>query len=312
MGNSPLTATSGGYVGIRTANPQELLDLTGAGANEGVGKGIRLGSYWELGSTAYYADAYFGINAVLTTSDTQNGTNAFSPIYSGGQGMVMSEEGGGSGNIDFYGINWNGNSTGQSFPSAFTPVMALHYNGSVGIGTTNPGAALEVNGNVKLTANSGASITFQDGTTQSTAYTGVACGGDFAESVNVTGDRHSYEPGDLLVIDPKSPGKFLRAAQPYSTLVAGVYSTRPGYVGRRLSGAKSPDEVPLAMVGIVPVKVTAENGPIQTGDLLVASSIPGRAMKGTDRSRLTGAVVGKALGGLDSGTGTIEVLVTLQ
>jgi len=35
-------------------------------------------------------------------------------------------------------------------------------------------------------------------------------------------------------------------------------------------------------------------------------------MKGTDRSRLIGAVIGKALGNLDTGTGVIEVLVTLQ
>jgi hypothetical protein len=58
--------------------------------------------------------------------------------------------------------------------------------------------------------------------------------------------------------------------------------------------------------------VSAENGPIKVGDLLVTSSTPGYAMKGTDRSLLTGAVVGKAMGPLDSGTGTIEVLVTLQ
>lgn len=184
--------------------------------------------------------------------------------------------------------------------------------GNVGIGTTAPGAKLEVDGNIMLTSGSGASITFPDGTVQSTAYTGVSCGGDFAESVDVTGNRRSYEPGDVLVIDPKHPGKFLEASQPYSKLVAGIYSTKPGFVGRRLSGPKSPDEVPMAMVGIVPTKVTAENGPIHTGDLLVASSTPGRAMRGTDPRRLTGAVIGKALGNLDSGTGTIEVLVTLQ
>jgi hypothetical protein len=58
--------------------------------------------------------------------------------------------------------------------------------------------------------------------------------------------------------------------------------------------------------------VSAENGPIRRGDLLVTSSTVGYAMKGTDRSRLTGAVIGKALGTLDSGTGVIEVVVTLQ
>ena len=59
-------------------------------------------------------------------------------------------------------------------------------------------------------------------------------------------------------------------------------------------------------------KVTAENGPIQIGDLLVSSSIPGHAMKGTDRNRMLGAVVGKALEPLSQDTGIIQVLVTLQ
>jgi hypothetical protein len=184
--------------------------------------------------------------------------------------------------------------------------------GNVGIGTASPGTKLEVNGSVKLTSGSGASITFQDGTTQSTAYTGVTCGGDYAESVDVSGDRKHYEPGDLLVLDANNPGKVLKSAEAYSTSVSGIYSTKPGTVGRRQTTAKSPDEVPMAVVGIVPAKVSAENGSIKVGDLLVSSSTAGFAMKGMDRSRMLGAVVGKAMGNLDSGTGVIEVLVTLQ
>ncbi len=42
-------------------------------------------------------------------------------------------------------------------------------------------------------------------------------------------------------------------------------------------------EIPLAIVGIVPCKVSAENGPIEVGDLLVTSATPAHAMKGTDR-----------------------------
>jgi len=68
----------------------------------------------------------------------------------------------------------------------------------------------------------------------------------------------------------------------------------------------------MAMVGIVPTKVSTENGPIKEGDLLVTSSTPGYVMKGTDRSAMTGAIVGKALAAMDSGTGVIEVLVSLQ
>lgn len=95
-------------------------------------------------------------------------------------------------------------------------------------------------------------------------------------------------------------------------MVAGVFATKPGVIGRREKLVKGADEIPMAMVGIVPTKVSAENGAIRQGDLLVTASTGGYAMKGTDRSRLVGAVIGKAMGSIDAGTGIIEVLVTLQ
>lgn len=58
--------------------------------------------------------------------------------------------------------------------------------------------------------------------------------------------------------------------------------------------------------------MTADNGAIQVGDLLVSSSTPGYAMKGTDRTRMLGAVVGKALEPLTKDTGVVQVLVTLR
>jgi hypothetical protein len=66
------------------------------------------------------------------------------------------------------------------------------------------------------------------------------------------------------------------------------------------------------VVGIVPCRVTAENRAIRPGDLLVTSSLPGHAMKGIDRTRMLGAIVGKALEPFDEGTGQILVLLTLQ
>jgi len=171
-----------------------------------------------------------------------------------------------------------------------------------------------VGGNLKLTAGTGASMTYQDGTVQSTAWNGVLQGGDYAESVDVSGDRAQYAPGDVLVVDPAAEGRFLKSSQPYSTAVMGIYSTRPGVVGRRQKSDRShmAEEVPMAMIGVVPTKVTAEGGPIKPGDLLVTSSTPGYAMRGTDRSLLTGAIIGKALGHLNSGKGLIEVAVSLQ
>jgi hypothetical protein len=203
--------------------------------------------------------------------------------------------------------------SGTSIGNSSAPIT-VSSTGNVGIGTTAPGAKLEVSGSIKLSSGSGGAITFQDGTTQSTAYTGTCPGGDYAESVDVAGDRTKYEPGDVLVIGADSGSDVAKSSEPYSTLVVGVYSTKPGVVGRRQTTDQktSKTEVPMAMVGIVPTKVSAENGPIKRGDLLVTSSTSGYAMKGTDRSLLTGAVIGKALGSLDSGTGVIEVVVTLQ
>jgi hypothetical protein len=141
-------------------------------------------------------------------------------------------------------------------------------------------------------------------------------GADFAESVAVSGHKAMYQPGDVLVIDPSSDRKVALAQEPYSTLVAGIYSTKPGVLASphavAAAGSTANEDVPLAVVGIVPTKVTAENGSISRGDLLVTSSKPGYAMRGTDRGRMIGAVVGKALEPLPRGDGVIQVLVTLQ
>ena len=180
--------------------------------------------------------------------------------------------------------------------------------GSAGGGMSNTAvqpqtSALSVNG----------TISFQDGTLQHTAWRGVLNGGDYAEAVDLSEPAQNYAPGDLIIADSKSSGRFRKSDEPYSRLVSGVYATKPGALGRRQSlDESSVSEIPMAMVGIVPTKVTTDNGSIQVGDLLVSSSIPGVAMKGTDMSKMLGAVVGKALSNLKSGTGVIEVLVTLQ
>jgi hypothetical protein len=138
-------------------------------------------------------------------------------------------------------------------------------------------------------------------------------GADFAESFSVKGSKSVYAAGDVLVIDHSSTRRLARTTKPYSTLVAGIYSTKPGVLGTPYKMGEAPkSDVPLAVVGVVPCKVTAENGAIAAGDLLVTSSKQGYAMKGTDRRKMMGAVLGKALEPLPRGTGLIQVLVTLQ
>jgi hypothetical protein len=130
--------------------------------------------------------------------------------------------------------------------------------------------------------------------------------GDFAEMLPAA---NGLTPGDVLVIG--LDGKLTRSTQPNQANVAGVYSTQPGFVGGQPVEGSAAGAIPLAIVGVAPVRVTAETGPIRPGDLLVASAIPGHAMRaGNDPA--PGTVIGKALEGLDHATGTINMLVKLQ
>jgi hypothetical protein len=136
-----------------------------------------------------------------------------------------------------------------------------------------------------------------------------AGGADLAEYIPAIG---SLQPGDVVEIDPNTPGQFRLASTPNSTLVAGVISTQPGMsLGGGDSNGEGNTAPQLALAGRVPVKVSAENGAIHPGYLLVASSIPGYAMR-APASPAPGTVIGKALGNLDSGTGLIDMLVMLR
>jgi hypothetical protein len=90
-----------------------------------------------------------------------------------------------------------------------------------------------------------------------------------------------------------------------------VYSTAPGFVGGKPVGGAQNGHVPLAVVGIVPVKASAENGPIAPGDLLASAATPGHAMRANGEARV-GCVIGKALETMAQGTGRIRMLVVLQ
>ena len=145
-------------------------------------------------------------------------------------------------------------------------------------------------------------------------------GSDFAEAMPARGNRDRYEPGDVLVVSTQSAGAVEKSSKPNDVCVAGVYSTRPGMLGADKSGTSrvDPDDLPVAIVGIVPTKVSTQNGPIQVGDLLTTSSTPGYAMKATPfrvgrvKVYRTGTILGKALEPLKEGKGVIKVLVTLR
>lgn len=128
---------------------------------------------------------------------------------------------------------------------------------------------------------------------------------DFAEMLPGEGE---IEVGEVLVIGPD--GSLVLSSEAYQTTVVGVHSTRPSYLGNA-QFADVEGYVPLAMLGVVPVKASAENGPIQPGDMLVSSDTPGHAMRAGENPP-QGTVIGKALSPLEEGTDYIQMIVTLQ
>ncbi len=141
----------------------------------------------------------------------------------------------------------------------------------------------------------------------------VRGGADLAEPFPMSGPEE-MEPGSVVVIDPDHEGRLCLGATPYDKKVAGVISGAGGVQpGLRLhqEGVMEGDHH-VALSGRVHVRAVASNGPIQPGDLLTTSELPGRAMKATDPLRSQGAVLGKAMTRLDHGEGLVLVLVTLQ
>jgi len=305
-----VTTSASGYaiLGQNTSTSQTTLPagVVGVAAAQ-----MGIGVYGDATSTTGAAVGTTGVTVspqgigVEGVSDASSGSGGNA---SGVTGRFNGTSGTGSGVI---GISLAPKGAGVSGQATSSTGVSGITNGPSGVGGYFDNTAA---GNLIIGAVNGTHKFRVDGTGKGYFDGGAQTGGaDFAESVAIAGDRSLRGPGDLLVVDVTATRQLALSSQPYSTLVAGIYSTKPGVLATPHSMDEiAANEIPLAIVGIVPCKVSAENGPIQPGDLLVSSSTPGHAMKGTDRSRMLGAVVGKALEPLNQGKGVIQVLVTLQ
>jgi hypothetical protein len=145
-------------------------------------------------------------------------------------------------------------------------------------------------------------------------------GADLAENFDITPGSAddgpgSMEPGMVVTIDPDQPGKLAISARAYDRAVAGVISGAralgPGVVlGRQ--AANGAGAHPVALTGRVYCWADTSGGPIRPGDLLTTSGRRGHARKVTDYASAQGAILGKAMGTLEDGTGLVLALVTLQ
>jgi hypothetical protein len=123
------------------------------------------------------------------------------------------------------------------------------------------------------------------------------------------------EPGTVVCIDPEHPGQLARCERSYDRTVAGIVSGAGGVqTGMRMgqAGSIADGESPVALTGRVYVKADATGGPIVPGDLLTTADLPGYAQRVSEHNRAVGAILGKAMTGLDKGQDLVLVLVSLQ
>jgi hypothetical protein len=174
-----------------------------------------------------------------------------------------------------------------------TERMRITSVGNVGIGTSSPANKLHVVGNITVEGNINAK------------YQDVA---EWVES------SQKLSAGMVVVLDGMRSNQVIASTRNYDTRVAGVISSRPGLT----LGEQGERKVLVATTGRVKVRVSAKNGPIKIGDLLVTSDQPGLAMKsravnlGGVLIHRPGTLIGKALEPLSKGEGEILVLLSLQ
>src|SRR5262249_46175042 len=137
-------------------------------------------------------------------------------------------------------------------------------------------------------------------------------GADLAEPFDLS--TKGIAKGSLVVIDEENPGKLKVSCRAYDKKVAGILSGANGVrsgIALAQQGFNAGGEN-VALSGRVYALADASYGAIKPGDLLTTSDTPGHCMTATDHSKAQGAIIGKAMNGLESGTGMVLVLVSLQ
>jgi hypothetical protein len=251
-------------------------------ASNTAGNGAALAAVSDGNGNAIVANAKNAGNGVAATADgTGNAINAWTPTNSNGRAARFA---------NFNTANTNAVLTAETYSIGD---IALFKSGNP---TTANVARIDATGKG-----------FFNGGTQSS-------GADLAEAFDVIKEVSEYEPGDILSIAITKDRTVEKSNGAYSSLVLGVYATKPGIllteenIDSDLTG-----KVPMGVVGVIPTKVCHEGGAIRRGDLLVTSSIPGVAMKADPARVQPGQIIGKALQNFDDDQiGKINVFVNVK
>ena len=135
-----------------------------------------------------------------------------------------------------------------------------------------------------------------------------AAGNDYAEMFPVSSP--GITAGDIVAVDTGVPVSMKLASAAESAPLAGVIATNPGQL---LGDKDAVGSRPVALAGRVPTKVNLEGGPIQIGDRIAPSSVPGVGKKASALDASVGIALEAFSGGADGfSQGSVTVFLDLQ
>lgn len=304
------TAASGAGYGMSGTNT--AAGGTGARGLSSATTGTGVGVYGQVNSSSSNAYAVYGLSTtggrgVVGDSSTSDGVWG---VSTSGVGVRAQSE---TGAYALYGertSNGNRGWIGGAGEGAWAE--SATGNGLVALSSSASAAAIYCRNN----APGGLAINC-DGEAQVRVLT-IIGGSDLAEPFDVASPSDAPAvPGMVVVIDPANAGKLAVSCGAYDTKVAGVISgangLMPGLTLRAREQQHADGDFAVAMTGRVWCLVDATETPIEPGDRLTTSAVPGHAMKVLDSQRADGAVIGKAMTPLAKGErGLVLVLVNLQ
>jgi hypothetical protein len=214
--------------------------------------------------------------------------------------------------------------------SAFTGKGMLMNFGKNSGSFTGEFMSLQVNDDLRFSVQASGSVVVDlpaSGTSFALCHSGTAsatnsvqivdCAGsvsaDYAEQFPVD---EGVEFGDVVVTgveliettDGNRITKLVKSASPYQMNIIGVVSNNySDFTSAGYNVGQEDNPMPVALNGRVPVKVTDENGLVQPGDKLTASSLAGYAMRATG----PGMIIGTALEPFDGTVGKVMVFMNV-